>query len=150
MRYEKWSEQEQNELRKLQLLTAKPSAYLINLSKEDYSKVKLQQQIKWQKPIEDWVKRRSPDCKLLYYSVECSEDQALFDSIINLGYDLLGLARFFTVGTDEVRSWTIRKGLKAPQASAVIHSDFEKGFVSAEVLSFEKFKALGENALVQY
>lgn len=74
----------------------------------------------------------------------------MYEEMITAGYDLLGLIRFFTVGKDEVRSWTIRKNTKAPQAAAVIHTDFERSFMNAEVMPFEKFKGLGEKALDVY
>jgi len=68
------------------------------------------------------------------------------DQIIRAAYTLAGLASFFTVGDDEVRAWTIRQGMTAPQAAGVIHSDLEKGFVRAEVLPFEAWKACGSEA----
>jgi len=55
----------------------------------------------------------------------------LLDEIINKGYDLLNLEHYFTVGKDEVRSWTIKKGSSAPRAASLIHSDFEKFFIAA-------------------
>ncbi len=58
------------------------------------------------------------------------------ENIIRAGYDILGLASYFTAGPDEVRAWTIRKGWKAPKAAGVIHTDFEKGFIRAEVISY--------------
>lgn len=62
-------------------------------------------------------------------------------SIIRSGYSTLGLASYFTAGPDEVRAWTIRKGWKAPRAAGVIHTDFEKGFIRAEVISFSEYMA---------
>ncbi|CAK83097.1 unnamed protein product (macronuclear) [Paramecium tetraurelia] len=150
VRYQKWTDLEQIQLRKIQLLTAKPSIYLINLSKEDHDAYVAKKQNKYAKPIEQWVSKNSPDSKIVYYSVENQDQQQLLDQMIIAGYDLLNLIRFFTVGSDEVRSWTIKKNIKAPQAAAAIHSDFEKGFVNAEVMSFDKFKKLGDNALDNY
>jgi len=63
--------------------------------------------------------------------------------IIHTAFDKLGLQSYFTAGKIEVRAWTIRKGTKAPQAAAVIHNDFEKGFIKAEVISYEDFVRLG-------
>ena len=65
--------------------------------------------------------------------------------IIHAGYALLGLISFLTGGSDECRAWTIKKGTKAPQAAGKIHTDFEKGFIRAEVISFEDFMANGGN-----
>ena len=59
--------------------------------------------------------------------------------LIRGAYDLLGLQTFFTAGADECRAWTINKGDKAPKAAGVIHSDFEKGFIRAEVIKYEDF-----------
>ena len=61
------------------------------------------------------------------------------DRLIRSGYELLGLITYFTAGVKEVRAWTITKGTKAPQAAGVIHSDFEKGFIRAEVIAFNDF-----------
>lgn len=61
------------------------------------------------------------------------------ENIIRTGYNVLGLASFFTAGPDEVRAWTIHKGWKAPKAAGVIHTDFEKGFIRAEVISYEDY-----------
>jgi GTP-binding protein YchF len=61
------------------------------------------------------------------------------DRLIREGYDLLDLQTFFTAGVKEVRAWTVSKGATAPQAAACIHTDFEKGFIRAEVISFDDF-----------
>ncbi len=68
------------------------------------------------------------------------------EKIIHTSFDKLGLQSYFTAGKVEVRAWTIRKNTKAPQAAAVIHNDFEKGFIKAEVISYEDFVALGGEA----
>ncbi len=61
--------------------------------------------------------------------------------VIRAGYDLLGLQTYFTAGVKEVRAWTVRIGATAPQAAGVIHTDFEKGFIRAEVIAYEDFIA---------
>ena len=58
------------------------------------------------------------------------------DQLIRKTYSLLGLATYFTAGSDEVKAWTFKKGMKAPQCAGIIHSDFEKGFIRAEVMSY--------------
>jgi hypothetical protein len=68
------------------------------------------------------------------------------DRVIHNSYSLLGLISFFTVGEDEVRAWTIRKGTAAVDAAEVIHSDIKKGFIRAEVLSYEDLMAAGTYA----
>ena len=80
------------------------------------------------------------------------EDKALFleelgltepglDRVVRAAYALLGLETYFTAGVKEVRAWTVRKGSTAPQAAGVIHTDFERGFIRAEVIGFEDFVA---------
>ena len=66
--------------------------------------------------------------------------------IIKTGYKTLDLIYFFTAGEDEVRCWTVKSGSKAPQAAGVIHTDFEKGFICAEVMKYDDFIALGSIA----
>lgn len=70
-------------------------------------------------------------------------EESGLEQIIHKAFDKLGLQSYFTAGKVEVRAWTIRKGTKAPQAAAVIHNDFEKGFIKAEVISYEDFVELG-------
>ncbi len=70
-------------------------------------------------------------------------EQAGLDRIIKAGYELLDLHNYFTAGPQETRAWTIRKAAKAPEAAGVIHGDFEKGFIKAEVIAFEDFAGLG-------
>ena len=64
-------------------------------------------------------------------------EESWLDKVIKKSYDLLGLMSFLTAGEPEVRAWTIKKGTKAPQAAGKIHSDIERGFIKAEVVSFE-------------
>jgi ribosome-binding ATPase YchF (GTP1/OBG family) len=68
------------------------------------------------------------------------------DNLIEKSYDLLGLMSYLTAGKPEVRAWTIKKGTKAPQAAGKIHSDFERGFIRAEVISFDELMAHGSMA----
>jgi len=69
--------------------------------------------------------------------------------LINAAYKLLNLITYFTAGVKEVRAWTIVNGWKAPQAAGVIHTDFEKGFIRAEVIAFDDFSNLGSEAAVK-
>jgi Predicted GTPase, probable translation factor len=66
--------------------------------------------------------------------------------MIRAGYGLLGLITFFTAGVKEVRAWTVYQGAKAPQAAGVIHTDFEKGFIRAEVIGFDDYISAGGEA----
>jgi len=67
----------------------------------------------------------------------------MLSRIIKTGYKALDLIYFFTSGEDEVRCWTVRNGAKAPQAAGVIHTDFEKGFICAEVMKYDDLMTLG-------
>ncbi len=71
------------------------------------------------------------------------------DKLIFATYDLLGLATFFTCGSDECRAWTFKKGMKAPECAGIIHSDFEKGFIKAEVMSFDDLRNAGNELKVR-
>jgi ribosome-binding ATPase YchF (GTP1/OBG family) len=73
-------------------------------------------------------------------------DDSGVSSLIRGTYELLGLQTYFTAGEKEVRAWTIKKGWKAPQAAGVIHTDFEKGFIKAEVVSYSDLTRLGSTA----
>ena len=68
------------------------------------------------------------------------------NAVVRTGFDLLGLITFLTAGKTEIRAWTVRKGSRAPQAAAAIHTDFEKGFIKAEVIWWEDFVKLGGEA----
>ena len=70
-------------------------------------------------------------------------EESGLDQLIRAAYDLLGLATYFTAGEQEVRAWTFRKGIKAPQAAGIIHTDFERGFIRAETVSFEDLNKYG-------
>jgi hypothetical protein len=72
---------------------------------------------------------------------ELGLDEPGLNRVIRAAYTLLGLQTYFTVGPKEVRAWTVRKGATAPQAAAVIHTDFERGFIRAEVIGYEDYIA---------
>lgn len=71
------------------------------------------------------------------------------NKIIKIGYTTLRLIHYFTAGEDEVKCWTIREGTKAPQAAGVIHTDFERGFICAEVMKFDDLDKLGNEQAVK-
>ncbi|XP_061699548.1 obg-like ATPase 1 [Syngnathoides biaculeatus] len=149
-------------LNKYLFLTSKPMIYLVNLSEKDY----IRKKNKWLAKIKEWVDTHDPgsmviplsgalESKLFDMEPEeqkkyCEEQktQSVLTKIIKTGYAALQLEYFFTAGPDEVRAWTVRKGSKAPQAAGKIHTDFEKGFIMAEVMKFADFKEEGsENAV---
>ena len=80
----------------------------------------------------------NPDDRQLFMEEYGMKEPAL-DRLIHATYKLLGLYTYFTAGVQEVRAWTIHEGWKAPQAAGVIHTDFEKGFIKAEVIGYDDF-----------
>lgn len=83
------------------------------------------------------------------FMLSCGIEESGLDNLIFASYDLLGLATFFTVGTDEVRAWTFKKGMKAPACAGIIHNDFERGFIKAEVMSYEDLLELKDEKKVK-
>jgi ribosome-binding ATPase YchF (GTP1/OBG family) len=80
------------------------------------------------------------------FLAEMGLDEPGVNKLIKSAYKLLHLETYFTAGVKEVRAWTITKGMKAPQAAGVIHTDFEKGFIKAEVIAYNDFITLGSEA----
>ena len=72
---------------------------------------------------------------------ELGIEESGLDQLIRAAYHLLGLATYFTAGVQEVRAWTFRKGMKAPQCAGIIHTDFERGFIRAETVSYDDLVA---------
>ena len=83
-----------------------------------------------------------PDEKAMFME-ELGVEESGLDRLIRSSYALLGLISFLTAGSDECRAWTIKRGTKAPQAAGKIHTDFERGFIRAEVIAFEDMKSCG-------
>ena len=138
----------------LNLLTLKPMLYAVNthedglennhhldalnnFAKEEGSKVFVVCA-----KIEEEISSLDPEEKDVFLE-ELGLTQGSLDRIIAAGYELLGLISFLTAGPKEVRAWTIRSGLKAPQAAGKIHSDLERGFIRAEVVAFDDLERLG-------
>ena len=86
-----------------------------------------------------------PEEKAMFME-ELGVQESGLDKLIRSSYALLGLISFLTAGSDECRAWTIKRGTKAPQAAGKIHTDFERGFIRAEVIAFEDMKACGTMA----
>ena len=95
--------------------------------------------------IEAEIAGMEEEDKLMFLS-ELGLERSGLDRLIAASYDLLGLISYLTAGKPEVRAWTIRRGTKAPQAAGVIHSDFERGFIRAEVVAYEDLIACGSLA----
>lgn len=112
----------------LQLLTSKKQIYLLNGSKED---------------IKPDLEKKIKDIGADYVVFNLAEDQNISE-LIKKSYQILNLISFFTTGEDETRAWTIRRGALAPEAAGTIHTDFEKKFIRAEVVSTEKLLETGD------
>ena len=95
--------------------------------------------------VEEEMAELEPEDKLMFLE-ELGLEESGLDRMIKCSYELLGLISFLTCGSDECRAWTIKKGTKAPQAAGKIHTDFERGFIRAEVIAFEDMKACGTMA----
>jgi len=131
-------------VKSLNLLTIKPIIYALNSDEPD-QEVNFNwdgEIIKINVKMEEEI-ASLPEEEQAEYLQELNISQSGLDKLISTSYKLLGLETFFTTGKDETRAWTIKKGTKAPQAAAEIHTDFEKGFVRAEVINWEKFIEAG-------
>lgn len=151
-------EEEQVFLDILNLLTAKPVLYAANVSEEDAAegneavdRVKALAEEEGSEvfivcaSIEAEISQLDPDDKMEFLQSLGLEESGL-DRLIAASYKLLGLISYLTAGEKETRAWTIRKGSKAPQAAGKIHSDFERGFIRAEVISYDDYVAAGSYA----
>ncbi len=145
------NEEEQIWLRDMHLLTAKPVLYVANVAEDDLSGshpfVGMVREIAASEAsgvvvicgrLEAEIAELEAEEKLAFLQ-EMGLAESGLDRLIRAGYDLLGLITYFTAGVKEVRAWTITRGTKAPQAAGVIHSDFEKGFIRAEVIGFDDY-----------
>ena len=95
--------------------------------------------------VEEEMAELDAEDKLMFLE-ELGLEESGLDRMIKCSYELLGLISFLTCGSDECRAWTIRRGTKAPQAAGKIHSDFERGFIRAEIVAFDDLKACGSMA----
>ena len=157
-------EDEQEFLHSLHLITLKPVLYAANVSEDDLADegvrcAHVQQLREIAKAEKATVVVVSAQLEEELGQLDESEAQAYMNSLgvkeaglsrlIKAGYDLLELNTYFTAGVQEVRAWTFPKGSKAPQAAGVIHTDFEKGFICAEVYSFDDLIKFGNEAKVK-
>ena len=137
------------------LLTMKPILYVANVSESDIGK-----ENDYVKKVKEYAKQENSEVVPLCVKIEeelsslegeekqemleaMGLDESGLDKVIKASYDLLGLMSFLTAGKKEVRAWTIKKGTKAPQAAGKIHTDFERGFIKAEIVSYDDLVKLG-------
>jgi ribosome-binding ATPase len=151
--------EEETAIADLFLLTSKPVLYVANVDEGS-----MHTGNKYSEMLKEAVKNEDAQVIIMNNNVEAQiselenkEDQQMFmeeygmkepalDRLIHSAYKLLTLQTYFTAGVQEVRAWTIHEGWKAPQAASVIHTDFEKGFIKAEVISYDDFVNYGSEA----
>lgn len=157
-----YDDEEKEFLKNYQLLTAKPVIYVANVSEDEiadldnctnYLKVKEYAQKNGSQVVaitaqmEEEISQMDDESRQMFLN-DLGLQHSGLDEIIMRTYALLDLCTFFTVGTDEVRAWTFTKGMKAPDCAGVIHTDFKKGFIRAEVYSYDDLMKYGsEQAL---
>ena len=158
-----YTDEEKEILKESFLLTLKPIMYVANVSEEDLANPDSNENVQ---KVKEYAKEENaeviPLCVKIEEELSTLEDEdkkemldALglqesgLDKLIKASYSLLGLMSFLTAGEPEVRAWTIKKGTKAPQAAGKIHSDIERGFIKAEVISFEDLTEKANNSMVQ-
>jgi GTP-binding protein YchF len=142
-------------LRELHLLTAKPFLYVFNLDESELGDEELLERLRGLVAPAEAI---FLDAKIEAELVELPDDEALellqgmgqqesgLSQLVRIGFDTLGLQTYLTAGPKEARAWTIPKGATAPEAAGVIHTDFQRGFIKAEVVSFEDLVAEGSIA----
>ncbi len=148
-------------LKSFSLITAKPIIYMANVSEED-----MKEGNKYTDMVKGYAEAEGASVVIVCAKIESElseleeSDKIEFlkelgvaesglDKLINATYKLLGLATFFTAGSDECRAWTFKKGMKAPECAGIIHTDFQKGFIKAEVMSYDDLEYLGSEKAVK-
>ena len=157
-----YSEEELKILKSYSFLTLKPIIYLANVQEEELGKADNE----YVKEVKEYASKEGSKVVSLCAKVEedlsemsKEEKDEMFamlgvehsglDELIKTTYDILGLETYFTVGKDEVRAWTFKKGMNAKECAGIIHTDFEKGFIRAEVMSYDDIVRLGSELKVR-
>ena len=150
-----WKEDDLPRLKRFQLLTAKPYLIVANTSEDNFASFNedlFREEVRVTDshipvvPISARVEAELVDLsyeEAQAFLAELGADKSGLDRLIEVGFRLLGLQSYFTAGVKEVRAWTIRTGMTAPQAAGVIHTDFERGFICAEVIAYDDFVSYG-------
>ncbi|RPF56748.1 redox-regulated ATPase YchF [Abyssicoccus albus] len=145
-------------IKHMHLLTMKPMLYVANVSEEDllegnkyldeikaFASNEGSEVIVVCAKIEEEIATLEDDEKDMFLE-DLGLDKSGLDKLINASYNLLGLATYFTAGVQEVRAWTFKKGMTAPECAGIIHTDFQKGFIRAEVVSYDDLLEHGSEA----
>ena len=147
----KLNDEEQKVIKNFSFLTAKPMVYVCNVSDEELSDYSSNEYVK---QVEEIAKKDASQTVVISAKIEQelgeldADDKAMFmeelgitrsglDDLVAVSYDVLGLKTFFTAGEQEVRAWTFKNGMKAPECAGIIHTDFQKGFIRAETTSYD-------------
>ena len=155
------TEEENKILKPFHLLTIKPIIYVANVSEEE-----MNTENKYVQKLKEYASKEGSEVVTICAKIEAElseleDDERIeflkelgveesgLDKLIKSGYSLLGLETFLTAGPDEVRAWTFKKGMKAPQCAGIIHTDFERGFIKAEIMSFEDLEKYGTELKVK-
>ena len=158
-------EDELEVIKSFNLITLKPIIYVANVNEDDVAVGDSEEDIlnggnDYYKRVCEYAKSENSEVVMICAKIESElaelndDDKKAFlnelgiaesglDQLIKKTYSLLGLATFFTAGSDEVKAWTFRKGMKAPQCAGIIHTDFERGFIRAEVMSYDDLVKYG-------
>ena len=155
-------EEEKKIIKPFNLLTAKPIIYMANVSEDDI----LMGSNEYVERVKEYASKEDSGVIVVCAKIESElsglndeekkdflnelgiEESGL-DKLIKSTYSLLGLETFFTAGTDEVRAWTFKTGMKAPQCAGIIHTDFERGFIKAEIMSYDDLVDCGNEKAVK-
>lgn len=156
-----FSDDEWNMIKHFNLITAKPIIYMANVSEDDAASGN-----SYVDSVKEYASKEGSEVVVVCAKIEAElselEDvdrleflndlgikESGLDKLISATYSLLGLATYFTAGADEVRAWTFKKGMKAPECAGIIHTDFQKGFIKAEVMSYDDLVACGDEKKVK-
>ena len=155
-----FTEDELRIAKNLNLLTLKPMLYVANVAEDEIAEADNNEYVQ---QVRDYAAEQNAEVIVICAKIEeemaelDDEEKAMFleelgikesglDQLVKASYSLLGLATYFTAGVQEVRAWTFKKGMKAPQCAGVIHSDFERGFIRAETVAYEDLVEAGSMA----
>jgi GTP-binding protein YchF len=156
-----YTKEEEKLLKSFGLLSLKPVIYVANIMEDD-----LLTENNYVKIVKEHALKNSSECVVMCAKIESElselnetdkmsflkelgiQDSGL-DLLIRATYKLLGLSTFFTVGKDEVKAWTFKVGMKAPECAGIIHTDFERGFIRAEIMSYDDLIQYGDENKVK-
>jgi len=161
-RFLEYTKEELDMIKAFNLITMKPFIYVANIKEseisykenpyvekvKEYASKENAEVVVLCAKIESELSELNDDEKELFLE-ELGIEQSGLDKLINATYHLLGLATYFTAGEKEVRAWTFRRGMKAPECAGIIHSDFQRGFIKAEIMSYDDLITCGNEKLVR-